>query len=162
MDNKEKVLSSCLAQEINWIETLNSLLVEEKEILMSREFNRLEEFANKKQELSNKLEESAKQRMQIINHTDPNQTMNQVLTEFLKDCSIEEVNQINQLNIKLAELLSRCRELNAVNGQVIANNLYIRQEIVNTLSGNQTNAISVYTSHGNIESTKDNSHHQEA
>ncbi|QMT59617.1 flagella synthesis protein FlgN [Legionella sp. PC997] len=162
MDDKKKVLSSCLAQEINWIEMLNSLLVDEKEILVSREFNRLEEFANKKQELSNKLEESAKQRMQLLNHTNPNQTMNQALTEFLHDCSTEEVNEINQLNTTLAELLTRCRELNAVNGQVIANNLYVRQEIVNTLSGNQTNAISVYTSQGNIESTKENSHHQEA
>ncbi|WP_454780604.1 flagella synthesis protein FlgN [Legionella sp. WA2022007384] len=162
MDNKKNLLSSCLTQEINWIELLNSLLVDEKEILISREFKRLEEFANKKQELSNKLEESAKQRLQLLNHTNPNQTINQVLTEFLKDCSAEEVNEINQLNTKLAELLTRCRELNAVNGQVIANNLYVRQEIVNTLSGNQENAISVYTSQGNIESTKDNSHHQEA
>lgn len=88
--------------------------------------------------------------------------MNLVLTEFLKECTVEETNQINELNTKLAELLTCCRELNAVNGQIIANNLYVRQEIVNTLSGNQANAVSVYTSTGNIQSPKDNTHHQEA
>ncbi len=162
MDSKIKALCSHLEEEINWIESLNSLLVEEKEILTSREFNRLEEFANKKQELSNKLEESAKQRMQLINHANSTQPMNLLLTEFLKDSSVEEANQINQLNTKLAELLTRCRELNAVNGQIIANNLYVRQEIVKTLSGNQANALSVYTSNGDIESTKENAHHQKA
>lgn len=88
--------------------------------------------------------------------------MNLVLTAFLKECTVEETNQINQLNTKLAELLTLCRELNAVNGQIIANNLYVRQEIVNTLSGNPANAISVYTSNGDIQSTKENTHHQEA
>ncbi|KTD72774.1 flagella synthesis protein FlgN [Legionella tucsonensis] len=162
MDHKIKTLSSYLEQEINWIESLNSLLAEEKEILTSREFNRLEEFANKKKELSSKLEESAKKRLQLINYTNPNQDMNLVLTAFLKECTVEETNQINQLNTKLAELLTLCRELNAVNGQIIANNLYVRQEIVNTLSGNPANAISVYTSNGDIQSTKENTHHQEA
>lgn len=162
MDNKIKALISYLEQEIQWIKSLNSLLVDEKEVLVSREFNKLEEFANKKQELSNKLEESAQQRMQLINYTNPNQPINLVLMEFLKDCSVEETNQINQLNTRLAELLTLCRELNAVNGQIIANNLYVRQEIVNTLSGNQANATSVYTSSGNIKSTTDNKHHQEA
>ncbi|KTD70437.1 MULTISPECIES: flagella synthesis protein FlgN [Legionella] len=162
MDNKIGMLGNHLEQEINWIESLNSLLVEEKEVLSSRQFNRLEEFANKKQELSNKLEESAKQRMQLINHNNPAQSMNLALSEFLKDCSVDEATLINQLNTKLAETLTRCRELNAVNGQIITSNLYIRQEIVNTLSGNKTDAISVYTSTGNIKSSQDNTHHQEA
>lgn len=106
MDNKIKALIRYLEQEIHWVESLNSLLVDEKEILVSREFNRLEEFANKKQELSNKLEESAQQRMQLINYTNPNQPINLVLMEFLKVYSVEETNQINQLNTKLAELLT--------------------------------------------------------
>ncbi|KTC89697.1 flagellar protein FlgN [Fluoribacter dumoffii] len=161
MDNKISILSRHLEQEINWIESLNCLLAEEKEILSSRQFNKLEEFANKKQDLSNKLEESAKQRIQLIN-PNSNQPMNQALTEFLKDCSAGEAAQINQLNTKLAENLTRCRELNSINGQIIANNLYVRQEIVNTLSGNRENAIGVYTSNGNIESTPETTHHQEA
>ncbi|CAM2789179.1 flagella synthesis protein FlgN [Legionella steigerwaltii] len=162
MENKISILRNHLEQEINWIESLNSLLAEEKEILSSRQFNKLEEFANKKQELSDKLEESARQRMQLINHNNPNETISLALSEFLKDCSIDEATLINQLNTKLAETLARCRELNAVNGQIIANNLYIRQEIVNTLSGNKTDAISVYTSNGNIQSSQENTHHQEA
>ncbi|MCW8410026.1 flagellar protein FlgN [Legionella sp. PATHC035] len=162
MDNKISILSNHLEQEINWVESLNSLLAEEKEILSSRQFDRLEEFANKKQELSNKLEESAKQRMQLIHHNNPNEPMSPALSEFLKNCSADEAALINQLNSKLGEILSRCRELNAVNGQIITNNLYIRQEIVNTLSGNKGNAISVYTANGNIQSSQENTHHQEA
>ncbi|MGL5741889.1 MAG: hypothetical protein ACRCXC_04740 [Legionella sp.] len=42
------------------------------------------------------------------------------------------------------------------------NNLYVRQEIVNALSGNKTDAISVYTSNGDMKPTNENRHHQEA
>lgn len=162
MNNKIHALGSHLEQEIKWIEALNTLLLNEKDILTTRQFNQLEEFSNNKQELANKLEDSARQRMLLIKHTNADQTANQALKEFLKECSVEEATYIDALNNTLAECLTRCRELNAVNGQVIANNLYIRQEIVNTLSGNKTDAINVYTANGDIKSSKDNLHHQEA
>jgi flagella synthesis protein FlgN len=162
MNNNIKTLSSLLEQEINWIDALNILLVEEKEVLATRQFNQLEEFANKKQELSSQLEESAKQRMLLINPTNANQSAHLALKEFLQNCSAEEVTQIDALNNKLVELLARCRELNTVNGQVIANNLYVRQEIVNTLTGNKADAVDVYTANGNIQSSNNARHHQEA
>lgn len=155
-NNNAKALVSHLEQEINWIEALNLILSEEKTTLASRQFDQLEELANKKQELSNKLEESAKQRLTIVNHSVTGEK------EFLKNFSTEEAKQISRLNIKLAEKLTYCRELNTVNGQVIANNIHTRQEIVNALSGNKADAVNVYTSNGTITSKNDNNHHQEA
>ena len=62
---------------------------------------------------------------------------------------------INDLNKELAEELSICRELNTVNGQVIATNIHTREEIVNILSGGtKAKDVSVYTSTGNIKSSK--------
>ena len=158
--NKVNALSTHLEQEISWITELNALLVEEKEILATRQFDLLEEFANKKQALSFKLEESAQQRMYLINPK--NQAPALALKEYLRDCSTAETQHIHGLNNKLAECLNRCRELNTVNGQVIANNMYIRQEIVNALSENKPDAVNVYTSQGNIKSTNGNRHHEEA
>ena len=160
MNNSIKNLASHLEQEINWVEELNTLLSEEKIVLTTRQFDALEELANKKQTLSNKIEESAKQRIDFISNSNNNVSLS--LKEFLMNCPSEETNQINKLNNKLAELLATCRELNNVNGQVIANNMHTRQQIVNALSGNKVDAVSVYTATGNLKSSPDNHHHQEA
>lgn len=161
-NNNAKILMSHLEQEINWVEALNTLLSEEKEVLATRQFDQLEILADKKQELSTKLEDSAKQRMGLIKHSDSSQSPGVSLADFLKDCSTGEASEINQLHNTLVERLATCRELNTVNGQVIASNIHVRQQIVNVLSGNINEALSVYTSHGNLKSSTDNSHHQEA
>ena len=159
-DNKINALCSHLEQEINWVAALNALLAEEKGLLETRQFKQLEDCASRKQDLSNKLEESAKQRLELIKKAD--QAIADSLKEFLKGCTEAEANQIDALNNKLAEGLTLCRELNTVNGQVIANNLYVRQEIVNALSGNKASAASVYNAHGNLTSSNENRHHEEA
>jgi flagella synthesis protein FlgN len=160
MNNNIKTLTSHLEQEINWVEELNTLLSEEKIMLATRQFDALEALADKKQTLSNKLEESAKQRIDLISKANNNASLS--LKEFLMNCPSEETNQINELNNKLAELLATCRELNNVNGQVITSNIHTRQQIVNALSGNKVDAVSVYTATGNLKSSSDNHHHQEA
>lgn len=85
-----------------------------------------------------------------------------LLSDFLKNCATEDGIQINHLNNTLAEKLNLCRELNTINGQVIANNMYTRQQIVNALSENKSDAVSVYTSNGNLETPSESSHHEEA
>lgn len=162
-NNKAKTLITQLEQEISWVEELNTLLSEEKEILSTSQFNQLETLAEKKQELSTKLEASAKQRVDLggrrIIKKKPHGLL---LSDFLKNCATEDGIQINHLNNTLAEKLNLCRELNTINGQVIANNMYTRQQIVNALSGNKSNAVSVYTSNGNLETPSESSHHEEA
>ena len=160
--NNIAILATHLEQEINWIEELNLLLAEEKIILISRQFDLLDELANKKQVLSEKIEASAKQRVDLINNSNSSAELVLSLKEFLKNCTTAEANQINDLNNLLFERLSTCRELNTVNGQVIANNIHTRQQIVNALSGNNADAVSVYTATGNLKSSPDNNHHQEA
>lgn len=161
MDN-DKIHALCkhLEQEITWIEALNALLADEKGLLETRQFKELEEIATRKQDLSNQLEESARARMNLIQKANP--TAGNSLKEFLQEATEAEVAQVNALNNKLAEYLINCRELNSVNGQVIANNLYVRQEIVNALSGNKADAVSVYNAHGDLQSSNDNRHHQKA
>lgn len=164
MNNKNNVeaMISHLSQEISWIEALNTLLAEEKIMLETRQFEHLEELANKKQDLSSRLEISAKERLDLYGQDKINTNPNAALQEFLKQCSPQEANEINKLNIKLVEQLGICRDLNTVNGQVIANNIHTRQQIVNVLSGNKSDATSVYTANGNLSSASDNTHHQEA
>ena len=161
-NNNAAQLIGHLEQEINWIEVLNVLLSEEKNVLSSRQFDRLEELAEKKQDLSAKLEESAKLRMNLINSTHPETSPSLSLQGFLKTCSVNEANEINKLNTKLIEQLTICRDLNTINGQVIANNIHTRQQIVNALSGNKVDAVSVYTSNGDLTSSSSTNHHQEA
>lgn len=158
--DKLTALCNHLEQEIDWVTSLCTLLVEEKEILATRKFHELEDCISRKQDLSGKLEESAKQRLQLFNASIQNTEFS--LENYLENCTDTEINKVTVLNKRLAENLKRCHDLNTVNGQVIANNLYVRQEIINTLSGHKTEAVRVYNSHGNLTSAKDNNHHQEA
>lgn len=161
-NNNAKTLVGYLEQEINWIEALNALLAEERTILETSQFEQLAPLADKKQELSSKLEESAKQRMELIHHSDTSPSSAVSLSEFLQGCTYAEAVEINQLHEKLVINLATCRDLNTINGQVISSNLHTRQQIVNVLSGNNTEAVSVYTANGNLKSSNDNNHHQEA
>lgn len=161
-NNNAKTLISHLEQEINWIENLNVLLSEEKNVLVTRQFDQLDVLAEKKQNLSTQLEESAKNRMALINGSGINIPASAALQDFVKNCSADDVSQINKLNIQLAELLTICRDLNTINGQVIANNIHTRQQIVNALAGNNNDAISVYNSNGDVKSSTDKNHYHKA
>ncbi|TAL65995.1 MAG: flagellar protein FlgN [Legionella sp.] len=162
-NNQEaKELISQLVQEINWIEELNTFLSEEKIVLATRQFDKLEDLAEKKQQLTANLEESANKRVSLMTLGNKKPDNQAAMLEFLSKCSAEDALQINQLNNKLAEKLIYCRDLNTVNGQVIANNLHTRQEIVNALSGNKAVGVSVYTSNGELSTPADTKHHQEA
>ena len=158
-NNNATILITHLKQEIDWLIQLNNLLSEEKTALNASQYNNLQTLALNKEELSAKLENSAAQRMELIKHS-PNSNS---LKEFLAKCKPEEAKVITDHNNKLMEQLSICRELNTVNGQVIASNLHTRQQIVSALSGKKDDVLNIYTSNGNIKSGKnDKSHHQEA
>ncbi len=162
-NNDVNVLANHLKQEIEWIKELNSTLLEEKEALATRKFDKLEALAEKKQNLSSKLEESSKNRMNLIGDPET-QSPSAFLQQFLKESSADETSLINKLNKELSEELMRCRDLNTVNGQVIATNIHTRQEIVNILSGSKGKDVNVYNATGDIKSSKkgDGGHHQEA
>lgn len=160
-NNNASVLVAHLEREISWVEQLNSLLIEEKNILAASQLELLENLASKKHELSTQLEQSASQRMNLINHASGSPADS--LNRYLSHCTVEQANQINQLNNALKNKLAECRELNTVNGQVIAYNIHNRQEIVSSLSGNRATAASVYTATGVIKSSSHNpEHHQKA
>lgn len=161
-NNDVQVLADHLKQEIEWINELNDTLLEEKEVLSTRQFNKLENLADRKQSLSNKLETSSQERLKLIGDPET-KSPSTFLQQFLKECSQQQTDLINNLNKELSDVLIKCRELNTVNGQVIATNLYNGEEIVNILSGSKGKDVSVYTATGNIKSSKKgDGHHREA
>ncbi|MDI9819296.1 MULTISPECIES: flagella synthesis protein FlgN [unclassified Legionella] len=161
--HKPVLLINLLKQEVNWIDSLIRLLSEEKNILVARQFEALEPLANQKQTISEQLEQSARQRVELLGLDQYDTQPKLGLQEFLSHCSKDEAEQINSLNKELAEKLIQCRELNAVNGQVIATNVNSHQEVIGIITGqNNTEATSVYTATGNIESSSDKSRHQKA
>lgn len=165
MDNNDNVsqLITFMQQEIQWISELNALLHQEKTALNESQFDQLEDLANKKQALSEHLDKSTKAKMALLG--DPQaQSPKDSLQEFIKTCSKAQAAQISTLNNELAALLIQCRELNTVNGQVVATNIHIRHEMVSILSGHKPSDVSLYTATGDIKSPThpEASHHKEA
>lgn len=161
--SKATGLINLLQQELTWLDALIALLSEEKNVLIQRQFDALEPLSAQKQTFCDQLEQSAKQRIELLEINLHDNQPKLALQVFLQACTVEEANQIQQFNNQLAEKLISCRELNAVNGQVITSNINSRQEIIGTLTGqNQTNATNLYTASGNVQATTETSRHQEA
>ncbi|ASQ46119.1 flagella synthesis protein FlgN [Legionella clemsonensis] len=162
-DAKPIQLIQILEQEINFVEQLIALLEEEKNALITRQFDLLESLANQKQMVSNQLEQITQQRTDLLGVDLQVKSAKESLKDFLAQCSTQEAAHVQILNAKLAEKLILCRELNAVNGQVITSNIYTRQEIINTITGQvPENTTSVYTASGGIKSSNDSNNYQKA
>lgn len=147
-------LAAHIEQEINLVKALNQLLTEEKTLLATRQYNQLEPLANKKQDLSDTLEDCAQKRTQLMGSAS--------LKDYLNQCGAAEAKQLNALSQELADVLTQCRELNTVNGQVIISSIHIRQELVSMMSGSKSDAANIYSANGTMQSESRNSHHQEA
>lgn len=162
-DYRTAKLITLLQQEVNSLEKLIAILSDEKNALIERKFEALEDLANQKETLSATLEQSARERVELLQILLHNNDPKSALQAFLNHCSLEETAQINQLNNQLTEKIMTCRELNSINGQVITTNLNARQEIFNILNG-QTgeDAINVYNAAGNVKASTESSRHQEA
>ncbi|KTC97954.1 flagella synthesis protein FlgN [Legionella erythra] len=156
-------LTALLEQEITHLDSLISLLIREKDILVNRKFEELEDISAQKQALCALMEDSARQRIQVIGAQANAADYKTALGLYLKQLSKDEADEIESLNKTLAEKLTTCREYNTINGQVITTNIITRQEMIGALTGQSaTTAPNVYTASGNIKPDSDSGHHQKA
>lgn len=154
-------LSTVLEEELALIDALVDILAQEKSVLLSRQFDALEELSNAKQALSTQIEQSARKRMELMGGSDNPSLYKQSFENYLKTCTVENIEKIIILNETLNEKLLRCRDQNMVNGQVITSNMNTRQAIVNALTGQEsTHTNGLYTSTGNIKKSSDLGRHE--
>lgn len=149
-----------LEQELGWLVELNSTLAKEHETLTQSNYKELEHLSDAKNKLSELLEASTQKRMDILT----THTGSQNIAEFLKSQGSTDKNQaIEKINNRLAEQLKLCQEQNLVNGQIISNNLYMRQEILSLLGNNQSQPTITYASNGSVDNKNSGfTQHQEA
>lgn len=160
-NSKGQQFIEVLHQENTYINQLMNTLIEEKESLSKRDFTHMQELAVKKDNLSNLLEESSKKRLAILNAQAD--TAKDALNSLINSLNQEEATLVKQLNQELTNKITACRELNAINGQVITSNLNTRREIVDVLTGKDTKtAINTYSSSGNLRTHSESINHQEA
>lgn len=155
-------LITALQQEITLIDSLLQTLNNEKQALLTRQFEQLETLSAEKQALSKQLEESARGRVALLCDTMDPMHYNSRLVSYLAQCTTEQAQEIQTLNTTLAEKIVLCREHNLINGQVITSNLNTRQEIVNALTGQERlEASKTYTAKGGIKKNGDAGRYQE-
>lgn len=154
-------LSTLLEEELTLIDALIDILAQEKSVLLSRQFNALEELSNVKQTLSVQIEQSARKRLELMSGSDNPSLYKQSFENYLTTCTAEDVEKIIRLNDTLNEKLLHCRDQNMVNGQVITSNMNTRQAIVNALTGQENaHANGLYTATGNIKKGADLGRHE--
>lgn len=150
-----------LKQEIEWVQSLNILLSQERDFLIASEYHALEAVSSEKTCLSEQLEQSAKARMQLINPENQDADPKQSLQHFLTHCKKEEADAIQAQHKILAEKLMICQELNSINGQVIATNIYRREELLTIITGKESESLNVYTSVGSMAASTSTNHYKE-
>lgn len=109
------------------------------------------------------MEKSTKNRLLLIGASESNPPQ-EALQKYLKTISPEEASVLTKISKELSEQIILCQELNTINGQAIATNIHMRQEIVKVLSGNTEKDASTYTATGDIKNDGSNkpSHHEKA
>ena len=154
----------CLKQEVEWVTALNDVLLKEKQVLESNQFDELNTIAETKQKISENLEKSSRQRVLLlqINPNSPEQHRS-ALDKLLKALPEQEAITIKQLNDTLSQQLTLCRERNSINGQVIATNLTVRKEIVNGLLPEQAvdESQATYNAQGDVKKNPNSGSFQE-
>ena len=102
---------------------------------------------------SEEHEQSGKQRMEMIGSSSDDKESIQL---FLSNLQAQEAERIQDAIAKLGRVLGQCRELNAINGQIIATNMQTRTSLIDALKGQSgRDATRLYTSTGSLgESTK--------
>jgi flagella synthesis protein FlgN len=162
-NNNMSKLAQELEQELFWVKELNILLAEEKTALSTRQFDKLEALAEKKQKFSTELEKSTKSRLLLIGATE-NVLPHVALQEYIKTLSPNDAKTLTKLSKELSEQITICQELNTINGQAIATNIHMRQEIIKVLTGSTEKDAATYTATGDIKNDGPNkpSHHEKA
>lgn len=143
-DNIYPIMHAALEECLLHAKQLHSVLLDEKAILIAREFDKLNDISQAKQSLSDHLRQTS-------THIRESLFQNDVPNPMFKQLSDSQQSTINQLNQKFQNLMLSCQKQNHVNGQVIAVNLNNNKELLNILKGND--ALSgLYSASGAIES----------
>jgi flagella synthesis protein FlgN len=124
-----------LESDLEFTNSLIQLLEQEKQILTDREIDNLPPLIEKKQHVMEQMEENFQKRIAFLQDTVGKGSYVEQLNTFLNELSPQENQQFTDLNQKLEEGIGRCRDLNQINGQVIAVNMHNREQLLNLIQG---------------------------
>ncbi len=153
-------LTELLSEDYKCIESLQTLLAEEKEILIKREFDKLNELSENKQTLIEAIQSNNEKKITILSPFSNEKEPVKLLEALVNKFGEAKTRKLKEMNQQLEEKLEKCRRQNAANGQVIIRSLKDNKELINIVTG-KTTGNELYNSLGkSTSSTTTNPYHQ--
>lgn len=138
-----KQLKHLLCQDISELKTLDTLLDSEKEILKSRNSQKIQAIANSKQQVIQNLETRAKSKAKLIAQSGLGIRPGEVETT-LKTLGDPELITLWKDS---RDKLSRCKDKNHINGSIISRTLSRTNKLMSIVRG-QNNSQKLYGQQG--------------
>lgn len=161
MAEASKGIAFFLREEITLVQALNTLIVQERQILIERDYEALSNMADQKEAIAAKLNALTKDRILHVCGEDNPERYQECLPAYLSKLDERTRNDIHELNTLLSEELVTCKAGNAVNGQVITANIQIRENLLETIGASSAQGVT-YGEQGQVDKVRDPSHHHEA
>jgi flagellar biosynthesis protein FlgN len=157
-DRQNPQLLQVLEADIDLIDALVQVLEEEKQALSERKFESLEHIALNKNTLMQQIDLNFQNRITVLKKysDDADSDYQSLLSNYLNSIESGQSELLATLNNSLEEKLAICRDINAVNGQVISVNLNNRQQILDIVAGR--NDQETYSASGKIQTPGANKH----
>lgn len=150
-----------LQAEIDLVEALNTLIHEEREALIEKNFELITCIADKKEALAEQLHTQTQKRLQLVCQGENADTYQSALPGYLTQLDDKTRDLIHHLNTLLSEKLITCKTGNAVNGQVITANIQMREHLLEAVGASHRLG-ATYGEQGQVDRLRDASHHHEA
>lgn len=161
MSADSKGIAYFLQQEIVLVEALNKLIAEERQVLIEKNYEALSDIADRKEDIAQKLNALTKARIVHVCNDDSPERYQEALPAYLAKLDEKARQDIHNLNTALGEKLVTCKTGNAVNGQVVAANIQIRENLLETIGATHGQGVT-YGEQGQVDRLRDPSHHHEA
>jgi flagellar biosynthesis/type III secretory pathway chaperone len=157
MTNLLAQLTILLQDDLQNTKKLNQHLAQEKELLRQRDFKPLSDIAQNKQLLIKAIEENNQKKINLMAPLSENGQFTDLLEQLAVKFGQQKTQALKTLNKQLEKELAKCRQKNAVNGQVIVRSLENNQQLADIVTGNTQkeelyNALGQSTSHNGSKS----------
>ncbi len=148
-----------LQHECQLLDDLNQLLMDEKDVLIKNDYEKLEDLSEKKQKLTVAIEKNAESRVTLMKAIEDGKA---TITSLMATMPKEEANALKSLHSSYIEKMTCCDRLNKVNGQIITSNIHHRKDLIALLEGNKVEKVNMYSSTGELADGSGSSHHEKA
>ncbi len=156
MNPQQTTIEALLKRQLATIFSFNELLQEEHAALMARQLESLSELNGKKERLTNELEKIEQEQQSLLITTSGSGNRAPTIDEYIATLPPQRALSTTEIYKKFRDAVTKCRDQNQINGQIISANRQTAERTLAILRGELGPEEAIYGAEGHsiLGSTK--------